>query len=572
MQEETCMQSALIRILGWLQYPRLSNPKDILQFGLYQEAAYALFVKEYGLSTDLNEHPDFHFPHKAQALSLTGPSFQIILASQLTPFASMTIAQRFSTAMDANGWPADAFLASMLRPNPVETVSRANKEGKTFLHWAAAHFGEWLCRYPCPPDAILEHHGPRERAESYGSLASELVKMGGDLHALWYSPASELGGTHSQENDPFISFLRGLRSASVVPSEPSWARESLLDAVDQWRQMLVASGRSLTEYIAVENRFLSRTHCIDASYDLDYDTWTFIPTKLEILGDGTLSVQVIDVVDLPVWRSIPIHAPDTWPMLTASSSTITWKPDVQDESDGFQWSEIASFRIVSHPYHVRPLSSLAQSSDLADCASNARQELVFSATQDDHGKLANIITREARLCHRHDRKHSHQRASSLPPFPAETKQSLEPNSLISTEYYSRTGIYQVHKCSSDLRWSSSSRHHGSLRECMQSCHQDHVGLDYQKSFPQGWEYGILCDESLVWVARRFAEHFYPAYTYIVDETSEKAAERADLNMRSRRQEDNGVSMQSIERLAERVIAEQRSGEEILRECGYLFRR
>jgi hypothetical protein len=561
MQEETYMQFALTRILGWLQYPRLPSPRGILQSGLYQQAAYALFVKEYELSTDLNEHPDFHFPHKSQALSLTGPSFQIILASQLNPLASMTIAQRFSTAMYARGWPADAFLASILRPNPVETVSQANKDGKTSLHWAAAHFGEWLCRYPCPHGAILEHHGPRERAESYASLMSELVRMGSDIHAVWYAPASELKGIHPQANDPFITFLRGLRSASDALSEPLWAPESLLDAVNQWGQMLVAGGRSLTDYIAVENRFLRRAHCIDASYDLDCDTWTFIPTKLVISEDGTLSVQVINVIDLPLWRSVPSHVPDTWPVLAASSSTIIWKPDVADELVGSQWSELASVRIISHPYHIQPLDIPAQSSDLADCASTARQELIFSATQDDHGKLANIITREARSCHRHDRKRTHQRAASLPPFPAETKQSLEPKSLISTEYYSRTGIYQVHKCSSDLRWSSLSRHHGSLRECMQSYHQNHVGIDYQRSFPQGWEYAILRDESLVWVARRFAERFYPAYTNIVDETSEKAAERADLNMRFRRQEDDGVPMRQPDSVAylsahRRLLCEQ----------------
>jgi hypothetical protein len=541
-QEETVMQSALTRILGWLQYPRLPSSQDILQLSSYQEAAYALFVEEHGLRTDLNEHPDFHFPHKAQALCLTGPSFRIILASQPTLFASWNFAQRFSTAMDANGWPVNAFTALMLRPDPVETVTRANKDGKTALHWAAAHFGEWLCRYPRPPGIMLEHHGPREKTESYGRLVSELVRTGSDTHALWYAPVSEVGEAHYQENDPFIAFLRGLRSASAVLSEPSWSRESLLDAVDQWGQMLVAGGRSLTGYIAAENRFLSRAHYIDANYDFDCDTWTFIPTKLVILRDGTLSVHVVDVACLPVWKSVPTHIPGAWPAPASSSRTIIWRPDVEDEQDGFQWSETASLRITSHPYHVRPLSILAQSSDLADYASTARQEHIFSGTQDDHGKLANIVTREARSGRRHDRK---QRALSLPPFPLETKRSLEQKPPISTEYYSRTGVYQVHKCSSDLRWSSLSQHHGSLRECMQSYHRDHVEPDYQKSFPQGWEYGLLCDESLVLVARRFAERFYPSYTYIVDETSEKAIERARLKMGLRRREDDGISIRGI---------------------------
>jgi hypothetical protein len=248
------MQSAFTKILHWIQYP---NIVEIAQFHSYQAAAYELFVKEHGLSADLDDYAKLHFPHdQMQALTLTESSFRSILASQPIPFSTLPFAQRFSTAIDAVGWPADAFSALLLRPNPTEIIARADKNGKTVLHWAAAHFGEWLRRCTWPPAVDLE---PHRRAKSYGSLASELLKMGIDVHALWFTPVSEFGTIYSRENDPFITFLRGLRLRPVdVFGDPPWNRDKFLNHVKSWGQMLVAGGYSLAEYIAVENQFLNR--------------------------------------------------------------------------------------------------------------------------------------------------------------------------------------------------------------------------------------------------------------------------------------------------------------------------
>jgi hypothetical protein len=130
-------------------------------------------------------YPERYLPfHRRHGSTLTEASFRVILASQLTPFATLSFAQKFPKAINAIGWPVSGFVDLLLRPEPTKTVAHADKDGKTALHWAAAHFGEWSCAYHCYPGVALEHDEPRKRAESYRSLASELVGMGSDVHAL----------------------------------------------------------------------------------------------------------------------------------------------------------------------------------------------------------------------------------------------------------------------------------------------------------------------------------------------------------------------------------------------------
>jgi hypothetical protein len=508
----------------------------MLQYDAYQEAAYDLFVTEIGLSTDLGDYANLHFPHdQMQALNLTESSFRIMLANQPAPFAVLPFAQRFSTAINAICWPANAFSTLLLRPDPIDTVARAGKDGKTALHWAAAHFGEWLRRCACPASWP---HDPRKRAESYGSLACKLLRKGSDVHALWSIPVSESGEIHSLEIDPFITFLRGSRPASLDQCETPWTRESLLSAVKQWGQMLVAGGSSLPEYVVAENHFLSATHYIDASPNPGYGTWTFIPTKLAMLEDGTLSAYVIDVVNLLTWRAEPVHVPGAWPVVPLSSSTIIWRPGYEDFQDGFQWSITASLELVSDPYEVRSLGIQARSSDLVDWGSVARHH-VFSKTQDDHGKLANIISRETRFCRDYSQKQNHRRAASLPPFPTNTRLDLRYGSSWSTDHLFHTGTYALHKCGSDLRWSTSSGRTTSLRQCMQN-HQRDRERPTPRGGPQGWEHDLLFNEDHVRVARRFAERLRPEWIRYAEETSNRAVERARLMTGPRQREDDGM--------------------------------
>jgi hypothetical protein len=300
--------------------------------------------------------------------------------------------------------------------------------------------------------------------------------------------------------------------------------------------MLVAGGHSLADYIATENRFLSKSHWIDACHS----KWTFSPTKLAILEDGTLSVHAIDVVNLPVWKSEQMHVPGAWPVLSTSSSSIIWFPDAEDERDGFQWLKIASVTIVSDTCQIRPLNVSARSSDMTDRAHTARRELISLAPQDDHGILANTITRESRSCDDHGRRHSRERAASLPQLPAETHHDQYEDPLTATRYHSAGHTYEVHRCVFDLRCSGSSKGGTSLRKCVRNHQTDRTRSTSQQSFPKGWELDLLRDEDHIWQARRFAERFYPQYIWLVEYTSEIAAQRVWLMIGPRRPQDDGV--------------------------------
>jgi hypothetical protein len=538
------MQLAFLNIVDSVQF---ASPETMLERESYQEAAYDLFVREHGMSTDLGGFPELYLPFTGvHNYTLAGTSLRTILASQLTPFHTLSFAQRFSTAVSAVGWPVDAFLDLILRPEPARTVVQVNKDGKTALHWAAANFGEWLCAYPCPPGVMPERYEPHKRADSYRRLASELIEMGSDIHALWYAPVSEYGEIYARDSDPFIIFLRGLRHKDLASSDawPSWERESLSNAVNLWGQMLVAGGHSLATYVATENRFLSRSHWIDACSS----KWTFSPTRLTILEDGTLSLQVVDVFTLPVWKAQPIRVPGAWPVLSTPSSTIIWNPDAEDELDGFQWVKIASVTIVSDSYQVRPLEISAQSSDKADWDHTARRELISLTSQDDHGISANIITRESRICHEYGQNHSRQRAASLPPFPAislprlpaVTKLNRYNNELGPTSYHAAGVTRQVHKCVFDLRWRSLSEYYTSLRKCMHGHRGYPTHSTSEQSSPNGWEISLLQDEGRIRQARRFAERFHPGHMEVVEQTSRIAAERTLLMMGPRRPQDDGV--------------------------------
>jgi hypothetical protein len=177
--------------------------------------------------------------------------------------------------------------------------------------------------------------------------------------------------------------------------------------------------------------------------------------------------------------------------------------------------------IYSDPYQVRPLDTLALSNDLADWASTARPESIFSATQDDHGILANIVTREARSCRDNDRNYIHRRATSMPPIPVQNRDDKKHTPLESTLFFSGS-TYFVHRCGSDLRWRCLAVHHETLRECLQS---HNPWSTHQQSTPQGWELDILYDRKHAREARWFAERFYLSYINVIDETAARVDTR-----------------------------------------------
>jgi hypothetical protein len=158
-------------------------------------------------------------------------SFQAIAASQPIPLAETSFAERFSTAMRSNGWPAELFAATFRYDEPMMMATRASETGRTALHWAAGHYGEWLHQ------AFISHTVQRfkkggvfmQRATSYENLVVELIKKGSHLHACWnreFDYLDEIKGKVS----PFSSFLRGLSDEYVQ----YWTADSLSNSVFRW--------------------------------------------------------------------------------------------------------------------------------------------------------------------------------------------------------------------------------------------------------------------------------------------------------------------------------------------------
>jgi hypothetical protein len=81
------------------------------------EAVYRLFVGECNLDIDILEPPTSPYQ-----LAHTKNSFEVVLASQPTPFSDWSLAQKFTAAVEAVGWPADAFALMLLHHDPTERL------------------------------------------------------------------------------------------------------------------------------------------------------------------------------------------------------------------------------------------------------------------------------------------------------------------------------------------------------------------------------------------------------------------------------------------------------------------
>jgi len=145
------------------------------------DAFYGLLIADHGLEVELTglvAKDDPYMARTSLALLLTSDSFRIVLKSQQTSFIEISFEKRFTQAINSIGWPADAFLTLLHHSDPMEIAHKTNAHGKTALHWAAAHLGEWLRRSGWP-------RHPEEKVEEYGKLVSRLIRMGADVHALW---------------------------------------------------------------------------------------------------------------------------------------------------------------------------------------------------------------------------------------------------------------------------------------------------------------------------------------------------------------------------------------------------
>lgn len=499
-------------------------------------AVIDLFTKHSGMQVDLTLNKNFSSYTTSANLLTTQDSLLAVLSSQSTPFTDLPFMEKIWTAVDSIGWPAEAFTTLLHHSDPSMVAIASNDRGKTALHWAAAHFGTWrkefytgsrLLMLPVLDSANAQRI-VANKAESYELLISDLTKRGADVYTLWHDAPLPSGANKSYVKSPFLSFLDGLNKYH------SWDFQSLADAICRWGQIITISGQSLREYTATENRFLSSDHCIDTYYTegngRKYQNFT--PVKLVVSKAPTLALHIADVTTIPVWVSVSANIPGAWPASSRLPSSIIWTPDTEDEQHGFKWASAPEVTKLSISYLVGskppPCDSLLATTALDWDQRGRRQR--FDRSQDDNDQVAILMARELQLVRR-ARESGRRRTASNPPARIYKFEAIRDDIPFSS-------IAPIHKCPLDSRWSVYTDVERPTieywpvqwRKCMRGdCHK-WTGHSYPRQRYRDWEDWLLRNEDLIPAARRFAKRFCPDFMWMVEETSQRATERAQLAM------------------------------------------
>jgi hypothetical protein len=489
------------------------------------EDFYRLLVGEHNLEIDLLEPPTSL--RDIYELAHTKTSFGVVLASQPTPFADLPLAQKFSAAMEASGWPAEALTMMLNHHNPKEVATRITEDGKTALHWAAAHLGEWLR----VDELGLVNPYVSRSIESYAKLASDLIRVGADVHALWHEETQMAFGVPSlQRYDPFIILLKGVR----LQLRHLWTRRSMAQAVSLWGQVLVEGGVHLDNYIVTANEFLRSIEWSDLDIPTRDDHGSLFPVELWITKELTLAVEIVAIPRVTVWEAQATHMPGAWPISPLFVDMIIWRPGAMDECDGFYWVPSDTVYVRPQRNHIDAVSVSGGSDELAydSILDDIRERSEEHVSQDDHGTVAKVLSQETRS------RHSGRRASSEPPF--EDRKATSGAEWTNRPVYMPSGwTFTLHKCPLDLRWHKRPGYRDLSflrRNCMQGrCHRLRVSVedDYGPTF----EMWLLRNENHVHVAKRYAQRFCPEYMHMVEEALERANDRARLAMGPKRLED-----------------------------------
>jgi hypothetical protein len=305
------------------------------------------------------------------------------------PVANIPFAERFAIAMES-GFPLrpDLFFAAFRFDDWTTVAKEADEAGKTALHWAIANYG-----------GCQRHHEPNRYTpdviSSYANLVIELIRNGADVYACW-DDSSRLSAT--AKTGPLLALL------DALGKDGDWHAAIISDAVYRWGQMLVESGKSLTNYVVTENEFLrANRHGITFSYG----RYEIFVVGLEILADNRLTVRVEHTFEVSVWRARPTRMPGAWPsplrledqiMLSPElPSIIIWRPDDADEQEGFRWVSAEAVKTGMHSYLVEPLDTTeSHALDFISLRDPQVPGTRHFAPRDDHSLSVVMRTNESR--------------------------------------------------------------------------------------------------------------------------------------------------------------------------------
>lgn len=411
------------------------------------------------------------------------------------PVANIPFAKRFAIAVETYGWHPDFFAMAFRGEEWAMLVTHASESGRTALHWAAEQYG-W--------------------SESYADLVVELIRQGSNVHACWNEPP---WSESMCKVSPFLAFLQRREVGG------GWDAASLVDAVSRWGRILVDAGQSLKKFAAKENDLIQANR---EAYGRMLDGDIFLPMGLVVLGEDRLAMRVEKIYDVFVWKAIPRHVPGAWPAsppppdptiwMPELPDTIIWYPEDKDEREGFRWVYAHTVNIKVHSYLVEQ----PEKPDFVEFGTSRISDGHRRNIEDDHDLHSITITNAFRSKQR-PHNYTRRRSASAP--------AVNHESRVGRCRFGFPAPWNgtIHQCALDMRWRISDSSSPRLRNCMQTRCREWTGSCMDGWF-SSWEARLLGDERHVQVARRFAQRFYPQYLEMVEMTSTRATERAQLAM------------------------------------------
>jgi hypothetical protein len=465
---------------------------------------YDLFLDRFGLVVPITdeEHHNITFTENAESnMLLTESSLRKIHATQFTSVHDRAFEFKFAVAMRSIGWPADA-LVDFLQPCFASQLATAqDSQTRTALHWAAKHFGYWTSvnwiRDLCPYDT---------KAKTYAELATKLLKMGSNAHAV-----------NSLHETPLMTILH------QFPTSFDWP--SCADLVRRWGEILVEAGLDLNAYVHVENPLLQDLTEKRRAWDGEtYYSLHPAEIRLTILHESTLAVQIKFCRPLSIWEQwIPPGAWDRDSRLPMRSIDIP----LQIGDDELYWREVETIKIYSKLYLVQATSGADRpfysSEDLED-----DWRSLFQGVQDDHGMVATTFSR-GRSRNRAGSSFITARALSVPPETTQPVYNKLPThqgyglNLLTAAY--KHWMSRVYRCPVEMKWKLWG---GALSyRCWGHIELPRMLIDFESrdiktrlQAEDDWEIQLLREQGDHEMVKKFAQRFCPELKRLVDQELE----------------------------------------------------
>jgi hypothetical protein len=507
LRDDTVMLSALQHFIS-------GSSGRIETFKLARQQAdnvYDLFLDSYGLVLPMTEeeHHNPTFTEDAQSnMLLTTNSLRKIRAGQFTTVHDRAFEYKFPMAMRSIGWPAESLIDFLQPCNASQLVTAQDPQARTALHWTAKHFGYWAgvwqTRDICPDDA---------KAISYAKLATKLLKMGSDAHAV-----------NNLHETPFMTMIHQFMTFAYWPTCATIVR--------RWGEILVEAGLDLNEYVQVENPLL---RCL-ADKRRDWDGRTYYSlhpaeTQLTVLHDLSLAVQITFCRPLSIWEQrIPPGAWDGDSRLPTSS--INAPPRVGN--DELYWRKVKTVKMYSAPYLIQATSQ-AERPFYSSTDFEENWAALLTGVQDDHGIVATTVSRGRA------RKHAGSsaaiaRAASVPP---EMTQPIY-NELPTDSSYGLM-IYTgwehwfafAYRCPIELSWKlSGGASSNFLGDCVELPRMlvdfESRAIEKRLRAKDDWEVQLLREQGDLDNVKGFAERYFPGLKDLVEKELELARLIQDL--------------------------------------------